>query len=576
MRARRIARIAHRIAHLAVRRPVASPRASAGRPRRPSLRQALGELHPRRARAARARRRRGHGSARCRSRAAPRTRSRPTSGCSSARRRPPRPGARPRCAAGRAPSASPAQVASRLRAARARRRPRAVRLGGRQSGVAVAGRLGVPAVATLPRDRRDVVPSAPGATAGAPRHPRRVRAARRRGRGVALHRGQAPRARLRRARSRSSRPASARRLPFRGAEPDGAEPRILFVGRLNPQKGRRSAARGAARGSSSGAGSTLEVIGGGPSRAELEALAARLGVADRVTFHGPLPRREDVVEALRRAHVLVMPSRAMPDGPAEGSPVVTKEAQAVGVPLVATDTGGIAETVPPEHRGDLVPGDDPAALAPRVDAAARRSGARARRARRAGARWVEERVRRGGWPADRRALRAADRLMRSVAHAGAGQPRRTDAGGGQRALDGPRSARESGRKTTSPARQRRHRDEALPRPVRRRRSAQRRRRRAPAPAGAGEPQQERGVDHRPGRPLRLARREDDERGGREQPAADVGERGARQAERRDQREAQADVERGRPSETIETTPGRSPPPAGRPRSCRRRRARPRR
>jgi glycosyltransferase involved in cell wall biosynthesis len=89
-----------------------------------------------------------------------------------------------------------------------------------------------------------------------------------------------------------------------------------------------------------------------------------------------------------RAHVLVMPSRAMPDGQAEGSPVVTKEAQAIGVALVATATGGIAETVPPEHRGDLVPGDDPPALAAAVarllaDPAGRRE--RARRARE----WVE-------------------------------------------------------------------------------------------------------------------------------------------------------------------------------------------
>jgi glycosyltransferase involved in cell wall biosynthesis len=133
----------------------------------------------------------------------------------------------------------------------------------------------------------------------------------------------------------------------------------------------------------------LEVIGGGEIGGELERLAQRLGVSAQTSFRGALPRREDVLASIRAAHVFVMPSRAMPDGQAEGSPVVTKEAQAVGVPLVATDTGGIAETVPPEHRADLVPSDDPVALADAVtrllaDAEARRM--RARRARE----WVEQ------------------------------------------------------------------------------------------------------------------------------------------------------------------------------------------
>jgi glycosyltransferase involved in cell wall biosynthesis len=179
-------------------------------------------------------------------------------------------------------------------------------------------------------------------------------------------------------------PAGVRldRLPFRGPQPEG-EPRLLFVGRLNEQKGLAVLLEALPA-----IPARLDVIGGGPRRADLEALAKRLGVADRTTFHGPLPRREDVLEGLRRATVLVMPSRAMPDGAAEGSPVVTKEAQAVGVPLVATDTGGIAETVPPEHRGDLVPGDDPAALARAVTRLLDDPAARDDRARRA-REWVE-------------------------------------------------------------------------------------------------------------------------------------------------------------------------------------------
>jgi glycosyltransferase involved in cell wall biosynthesis len=39
----------------------------------------------------------------------------------------------------------------------------------------------------------------------------------------------------------------------------------------------------------------------------------------------------------------------MPDGEAEGSPVVTKEGLAVGVPIVATSSGGLPETIPPAY-----------------------------------------------------------------------------------------------------------------------------------------------------------------------------------------------------------------------------------
>ncbi len=184
-------------------------------------------------------------------------------------------------------------------------------------------------------------------------------------------------------------PAGVRldRMPFRDAEPDG-EPRILYVGRLTAQKGLAVLLEAMPRILETVPTARLEVIGGGPIRDELERLAQRLGVIAQTSFRGALPRREDVLAGLRAAHVFVMPSRVMPDGQAEGSPVVTKEAQAVGVPLVATATGGIAETVPPEHRADLVPSDDPAALADAVTRLLADTRARRERAERA-REWVE-------------------------------------------------------------------------------------------------------------------------------------------------------------------------------------------
>jgi len=185
-------------------------------------------------------------------------------------------------------------------------------------------------------------------------------------------------------------PAGVRleRMPFRDAEPDG-EPRILYIGRLTEQKGLAVLLEAMPRILESAPTARLEVIGGGAMRGELERLAQQLGVSAQTSFRGALPRREDVFASLDGAHVFVMPSRAMPDGQAEGSPVVTKEAQAVGVPVVATDTGGIAETVPPEHRGDLVPSDDPVALADAVTHLLMHARERRERAQRARA-WVEE------------------------------------------------------------------------------------------------------------------------------------------------------------------------------------------
>jgi glycosyltransferase involved in cell wall biosynthesis len=130
----------------------------------------------------------------------------------------------------------------------------------------------------------------------------------------------------------------------------------------------------------------LDVVGAGPADHSLERLAATLGVQERVTFHGGL--KGSILPFLHGAHVLVVPSRVMPDGMAEGSPVVTKEGQAAGVAVVATRSGGMMETLPPEHRADIVPSDDPEALARRVVALAGDPEGRRVRVREARA-WVE-------------------------------------------------------------------------------------------------------------------------------------------------------------------------------------------
>ena len=98
------------------------------------------------------------------------------------------------------------------------------------------------------------------------------------------------------------------------------------------------------------------VAGGGPLRISCERLAADLGIADRVTFLGPVPH-ERVPEVMRSLDILVNCSRQ------ESFGVVICEASAAGMAVVATDVGGVRETVVDGTTGILVPRDDPEALA---------------------------------------------------------------------------------------------------------------------------------------------------------------------------------------------------------------------
>jgi len=109
-------------------------------------------------------------------------------------------------------------------------------------------------------------------------------------------------------------------------------------------------------------GARLEVIGDGPERTTLERQAERAGVADRVRFLGKQPRAE-VLAALRRACAVVIPSKVGAGGDRDGTPVVLCEAMAAGVPVVASDLGGLGECVTDGVDGVLVPPGDADALA---------------------------------------------------------------------------------------------------------------------------------------------------------------------------------------------------------------------
>lgn len=107
------------------------------------------------------------------------------------------------------------------------------------------------------------------------------------------------------------------------------------------------------------------IIGDGPLRKELEALARTLGITDRVSFLGSLAH-DDVKQWLRRSHAFVLPSVTASNGDVEGIPVALMEAMAAGLTVVSTDHSGIPELVEDQKTGFLAPERDFETLANRL------------------------------------------------------------------------------------------------------------------------------------------------------------------------------------------------------------------
>ncbi len=141
-------------------------------------------------------------------------------------------------------------------------------------------------------------------------------------------------------------------LPDASIVPEGA-PVLLFVGNLLPVKDPEFLLQAFAALSKrvSGPPPHLVLAGKGPLRESLGSLASRLGVRDRSHFLGPQTAPQ-IAAWMRRANLLVMTSRN------EGLPNVILEAQACGLPVVATDVGGIHEVVDAEWKGHLTPPGD--------------------------------------------------------------------------------------------------------------------------------------------------------------------------------------------------------------------------
>ena len=98
---------------------------------------------------------------------------------------------------------------------------------------------------------------------------------------------------------------------------------------------------------------TLDIIGDGPEFLQLQKMARSLDIEDKINFLGSF---SEITPFLERAHIFVLPSQF------EGLPNVVLEAMACGLPVIATQVGGVQDIIQHRINGLLVPPGDTEAI----------------------------------------------------------------------------------------------------------------------------------------------------------------------------------------------------------------------
>lgn len=138
--------------------------------------------------------------------------------------------------------------------------------------------------------------------------------------------------------------------------------RILCVARFEEVKGHRYLVDACRLLRNRGVAFECILVGDGPLLSSINKQIKQAGIGDGVRILGARVY-DEVIDELRRADVVVLPTAPTANGKREGIPNVLKEAMACDVPVVATAVGGIPELVEDRRTGILVAPKDPASLA---------------------------------------------------------------------------------------------------------------------------------------------------------------------------------------------------------------------
>ncbi|MEX2635138.1 MAG: glycosyltransferase [Balneolales bacterium] len=141
---------------------------------------------------------------------------------------------------------------------------------------------------------------------------------------------------------------------------------IYSIGRLVEKKGFAYGIKAIALSVASGHKVNYTIIGDGPLREKLQNLISLLNLEKYITLAGWMTR-DEIIHKLDDAHLLLTPSITSKSGDCEGVPNASKEAMALGIPVLSTYHSGIPELIEDGVSGFLVPERDVNALAHKLD-----------------------------------------------------------------------------------------------------------------------------------------------------------------------------------------------------------------